>query len=147
MYALRPCAFLLLICCLASCSIFSPKPTVGAKGTEKKVKRYRGGSGPARFYRELRRRDWGNYTKGRRKPDRPPRPRRFRRSTEVDKRALGREIGQNKDYFCIVNRRDRRFPTQDSCRRFVEEKDGECIRLHGWGLSRRRLSCLKRRLK
>ena len=158
---------LFALCLWSSCALWKPKPAprpkaaVEVRKKDDAVGTPEGRGGAAELYREMRARNWKGYTKGRRgaKPKRrygtgrrgaEPK-RRYgtgrRRSSRERREALGRELGQNKDYFCIVRQGRGRFPTAEDCRRFVDRRDRECRRIHGEALSRKLVSCLKRRLK
>lgn len=109
-------------------------------------------------YRRMRQKDWNTYIKSKRqktapKPTPPSRrtyvQRRKQRPnlSEEQVRELRVEIDQNLSYYCMKNRKDKRFSSEADCQAYAQNTLAECEQTIGRPLHRGLLKCVKQRLR
>lgn len=118
----------------------------------------------SRYYRELRRRDWDNYKKGSNTSSRyhkitPKKPtkRTKKRVTQKIKKQTPTytqeqikefqiEIGQNLSYYCMKNRKNKRFSNKEDCLAYTKDTLLKCEQRYQRQYGRVITKCLKKSL-
>lgn len=111
------------------------------------------------YYRKLRQTNWDDYksqgtrqkpsySRPKRKPRKVvPKPKpRIKELTFEQKSALEIEIGQNLAYFCMKNRKDKRFQNEADCQAYTQDRLLACEQEMGTQYHPKIVQCLKRKL-
>lgn len=101
-------------------------------------------------YRELRRRDWENYRRGRvggRAWAARGAGRRARPAPARTRESWAREIDQSLAWFCMAGRTAARFPSDGACRDFAQDRLAGCRDRFGGEPSAELARCVGRGLR
>jgi hypothetical protein len=114
----------------------------------------------SRYYRELRQRDWENYKKGSNTTSRYHKIKPKNVKKRVVKRVLKKkpsytpdqirefqiEIGQNLSYYCMKNRKNKRFTNKEDCIAYTKDTLHKCEAKHSRQYGQVITKCLKNSL-
>ena len=114
----------------------------------------------SRYYRELRQKDWENYKKGTKKrhsfyqitPKDAPRSaqKKIKKKTpsysDEQIREFQVEIGQNLSYYCMKNRKSKRFDGKEDCIAYTKDTLLKCEDKYSRQYGRVITRCLKKSL-
>ena len=115
------------------------------------------------LYRRLREKNWKKYTKPKRYQPQirnyqverensqmrsSPLIKKVKQETSSKKQEeMQAEVMQNLSYFCMANRKKRRFSPKSQCKRFTNQVYNECLDLNSGIATRDFVTCVKSRLK
>ncbi len=116
------------------------------------------------YYRSLREKNWEEYKQGQSKNKRYQTPKRSRkpRKQKVQVRKvtpskpplspekveeLNIEIHQNLSYFCMKNRKTKKFSDKEECNTFTQNIFNECKEKYPVYRDRSAINCVKKKLK
>lgn len=144
----------ILLILIASCSNFQINKKNSQTREEKVIESEK--ERVARYYRELREKDWENYKKGkRRRAFKSIVPRPYKKRKVVKKEIVYTpeqiqefqiEIDQILSFFCMMNRKSKKYSDENDCAAFANEQFYQCKKKSNDKINPKVIKCLKKSL-